>query len=85
MSDTVTDPVSGDLTVENVRDILKEAVGEERAAMRDEVIALVKEEREKGRDPEAATPKPCKATPSTRWAPLVPTVRVSTCKASTVG
>lgn len=49
MSDNMTDPVSGDITVEKVRDILKEAVGEERAEMRDEVIALVKEEIEKAK------------------------------------
>jgi HK97 family phage major capsid protein len=51
--DNVTDPVSGGITVDTVRDVLKEAMGEERAAMRDEVIALVKEERDAGRDPEA--------------------------------
>jgi HK97 family phage major capsid protein len=52
MSDNVTDP-SGDLPVDRIRDILKEAVGEVRVEMRDEVIALVKEQREAGADPEA--------------------------------
>jgi HK97 family phage major capsid protein len=49
MSDKTTDPVGG-LTVEAARDILKEAVGDVRAEMRDEVIALVKEERQKALD-----------------------------------
>jgi len=53
MSDKLTDPAGRQPTAEDVRDILKEALGEERAAIRDEVIALVKEERDAGRDPEA--------------------------------